>query len=54
MPYSSLAEMQIETFFFSQIPGWLVWLKYLSWFYYANELLCVNQWQFVDHFEGKI
>ena len=26
------------------IPDWLIWLNYLSWFKYSNELLNVNQW----------
>ncbi len=30
------------------VPDWLVWLKYLSWFLYSNELLVINQW---DGFE---
>ena len=27
------------------VPVWLVWLKYLSWFLYSNELLMINQWE---------
>ncbi|PVD37706.1 hypothetical protein C0Q70_00306 [Pomacea canaliculata] len=30
------------------IPIYFIWLKYLSWFKYANELLAVNQWEHVD------
>merc|ERR1719481_1623569 len=26
------------------VPVYFIWLKYISWFYYANEALCVNQW----------
>ncbi|XP_078321987.1 protein white-like [Crassostrea virginica] len=26
-------------------PDYLVWLKYLSWFSYGNEMMVVNQWQ---------
>ena len=26
------------------IPGWLVWLEYVSWFKYSHELLMINQW----------
>ncbi|KAJ7318624.1 ATPase [Desmophyllum pertusum] len=26
------------------IPGWLSWLKYISWFYYGYEALVINQW----------
>ncbi|PVD37704.1 hypothetical protein C0Q70_00304 [Pomacea canaliculata] len=31
------------------IPVYFIWLKYLSWFKYANELLAVNQWENVDY-----
>ncbi|KAK7111238.1 protein white-like [Littorina saxatilis] len=27
------------------VPVYFIWLKYLSWFKYANELLTVNQWE---------
>ncbi|KAK7111239.1 protein white-like isoform X1 [Littorina saxatilis] len=30
------------------VPVYFVWLKYLSWFKYANELMSVNQWKNVD------
>lgn len=30
------------------VPVYFVWLKYLSWFKYANEYLMVNQWQDVE------
>ena len=26
------------------IPAWLVWIKYISWFYYGNAALLQNQW----------
>merc|ERR1711920_689386 len=26
------------------IPVYFIWLKYLSWFYYGNEALVINQW----------
>lgn len=26
-------------------PDYLVWLKYISWFFYGNEILVVNQWE---------
>lgn len=29
-------------------PIYLIWLKYLSWFYYANESLQINQWTDVE------
>lgn len=30
-------------------PDYLIWLKYLSWFSYGNEMLVVNQWDDVTH-----
>lgn len=30
------------------ISDWLVWIKYLSWFQFANEIIAVNQWKNVD------
>lgn len=26
------------------VPSWLIWLRYLSWFMYSNEILVINQW----------
>jgi hypothetical protein len=26
------------------VPVWLIWLKYISWFLYGYEALLVNQW----------
>ena len=26
------------------MPDYFIWLRYLSWFNYANEMLIVNQW----------
>nr|XP_039263394.1 protein white-like [Styela clava] len=31
------------------IPVYFVWLKYLSWFLYTNEMLTINQWQNVGN-----
>ncbi len=28
---------------------WLNWIKYISWFYYANESSIINQWDDVDN-----
>nr|UOU03355.1 ATP-binding cassette subfamily G-like 5 [Brachionus rubens] len=28
----------------STVPDYFIWLRYLSWFNYANELLNINQW----------
>ncbi|XP_052810071.1 protein white-like isoform X2 [Mya arenaria] len=33
------------------IPVYFIWLEYLSWFKYANEVLAVNQWQNIDSIE---
>lgn len=30
---------------FSTVPVYFIWLKYLSWIGYANEILNVNQWE---------
>ena len=32
----------------SSVPVYFIWLKYISWFNYANEALCVNQWKDVE------
>jgi ABC-type multidrug transport system permease subunit len=31
------------------VPFYFVWLKYLSWFYYGNEALIINQWQGIQN-----
>nr|QNH67900.1 ATP-binding cassette transporter subfamily G-like protein 1 [Brachionus rotundiformis] len=31
------------------IPDYFIWLRYLSWFNYANELLLINQWDGVEN-----
>ncbi|UJR37986.1 hypothetical protein I4U23_030668 [Adineta vaga] len=38
-------------FFLNNQSGqeWLKWIKYISWFYYANEALIINQWSDVDN-----
>lgn len=33
------------------VPVYFIWLEYLSWFKYANELLTVNQWENIDNLE---
>lgn len=33
----------------ASIPKYFLWLKYLSWFGYANEALVVNQWSGVKN-----
>ncbi|KAL5007661.1 hypothetical protein ScPMuIL_016467 [Solemya velum] len=32
----------------ASVPDYFIWLEYLSWYKYANELLIVNQWKDVD------
>ncbi|CAG2104560.1 unnamed protein product [Medioppia subpectinata] len=32
-------------------PVWLGWIKYISWFYYGNEALVINQWRDIDHID---
>ncbi|CAG0879456.1 unnamed protein product [Darwinula stevensoni] len=29
----------------NSIPVYFIWLKYISWFYYGNEALMINQWK---------
>ena len=33
------------------IPAWLIWLKYVSWFFYGNQALVVNQWHGMEGIE---
>ncbi|XP_046580538.1 protein white-like [Haliotis rubra] len=33
------------------VPVYFIWLKYISWFQYANEVLSVNQWENVHSLE---
>uniref|UniRef100_T1KD81 ABC transporter domain-containing protein n=1 Tax=Tetranychus urticae TaxID=32264 RepID=T1KD81_TETUR len=33
------------------VPKWINWIKYFSWFYYATEILTVNQWRDVTHID---
>lgn len=33
------------------MPDWLVWIQYISWFYYGNEALTINQWKDVGEDE---
>ncbi|XP_054160065.1 protein white-like [Oppia nitens] len=49
-PVLNLPFMLFGGFFLNNdtIPVWLNWIKYLSWFYYGNEALIVNQWQHID------
>ncbi len=34
---------------YRSVPIYFVWLKYLSWFYYGNEALIINQWQDIQN-----
>jgi ABC-type multidrug transport system permease subunit len=33
------------------VPDYFIWLQYLSWLGYTNEILVVNQWEGVDSIE---
>nr|QUF59469.1 ATP-binding cassette transporter Abcg-like5 [Brachionus angularis] len=33
----------------STVPDYFIWLRYLSWFNYANELLIINQWDTITN-----
>ncbi|CAF1073260.1 unnamed protein product [Adineta steineri] len=35
----------------NSIPKWLIWLHYISWPYYTDELLSINQWADVKSFD---
>ncbi|CAG2101161.1 unnamed protein product, partial [Medioppia subpectinata] len=30
---------------------WIAWIKYISWFYYGNEALIINQWRDIQHID---
>ncbi|TRY74914.1 hypothetical protein TCAL_04988 [Tigriopus californicus] len=49
-PVLILPFMLVGGFFLNNlsIPTWLIWLKYISWFKYANECLVINQWSGVE------
>ncbi len=32
----------------SSVPFYFLWLRYISWFNYANEALIINQWRNID------
>ncbi|CAL4117650.1 unnamed protein product [Meganyctiphanes norvegica] len=34
------------------VPVYLIWMKYISWFYYGNEALNINQWKDVEEIDG--
>ncbi|UJR27397.1 hypothetical protein I4U23_008687 [Adineta vaga] len=36
------------------IPNWLVWIKYISWLYYSNEMALVNQWEDVTSLDCDV
>ncbi|CAG2103024.1 unnamed protein product [Medioppia subpectinata] len=33
----------------SSVPVYFIWFKYMSWFYYGNEALVINQWRNIHH-----
>ena len=36
-------------YYLRSIPFFMVWIKYISWFYYGNEILISNQWRNVEN-----
>jgi hypothetical protein len=48
-----MKEMNIDKFYCLSrtVPNWLIWLKYLSWLYYSNEMGLINQWKDVTSLE---
>lgn len=36
---------------FRSIRDWLIWIRYISWLYYTNEMAMVNQWKRVTSLE---
>jgi hypothetical protein len=32
----------------ASVPVYLIWLRYISWFSYANEALVINQWDSIE------
>ena len=36
------------------IPDYFIWLEYLSWFKYANEVMLINQWDNIDEIPCEI
>ena len=32
-------------YFISSIPVYFIWLRYISWLSYSNEILVINQWK---------
>ncbi|CAG0879464.1 unnamed protein product [Darwinula stevensoni] len=45
--------MMLSGFFLNNdsVPSYLIWVKYISWFYYGNEILMINQWKGVEKIE---
>jgi hypothetical protein len=39
----------ILVLFIRDVPIWLIWLKYLSWFLYGFEALLINQWDGIEN-----
>jgi hypothetical protein len=37
--------------FSRSIHEWLIWIKYLSWLFYSNEMALINQWEDVTSLE---
>ncbi|KFM65486.1 Protein white, partial [Stegodyphus mimosarum] len=33
----------------ASVPAYFIWIKYISWFYYGNEALTINQWSTIKN-----
>jgi hypothetical protein len=33
------------------VPAYFIWLKYISWLNYSNEILIVNQWDGIENID---
>ena len=33
------------------VPVYFLWIRYLSWLNYGNEVLVLNQWRGIDHID---
>ncbi|CAG0904178.1 unnamed protein product [Darwinula stevensoni] len=53
VPTIMMPIMMLSGFFLNNdtIPWYLIWVKYISWFYYGNEALVINQWKGVEKIE---
>ena len=45
------SDTEISWYLSRSIHDWLIWIKYISWLYYANEMGLINQWTDVTTIE---